>query len=116
MRWIGCLLLFATTVCAQQAATAELARRAVDAHKRGDLAAAVRDYRELLDGQPQLTKVRTNLAAALSDMGRLDDAIQVLEATPADQRATEDIRRALALAYYQKQNFPSAAHELEKLI
>jgi tetratricopeptide (TPR) repeat protein len=116
MRWLGYLLLLPLSVCAQQSGSAELARRAVEAHKRGDLPAAVRDYRKLLDGDAHLSKVRTNLAAALADMNRLDDAIQVLEATPADQRSIPDIERALALAYYQKQNFPSAAGELERLL
>src|ERR1700730_4891110 len=102
MRWFACLLLTSAFVFGQQTSPAELARRAVEEHKRGDLAAAVRDYSELLKGRPELTKVRTNLATALTDLGRIDDAISVLEAAPPKERAGTDIRRGLALAYYSR--------------
>lgn len=115
MRCLGCLVFLTVAICAQQPGPAEIARRAVEAHKRGDLPAAVRDYRQLLQTQPELTKVRINLAAALAQLGQFDDAIAALEAAPAPERSKPDIRRSLALAYYQKQNLLSAIRELEKL-
>jgi len=114
MRWLGCLLFLAWAIHAQES-TAELARRAVAEHKSGDLAAAIRDYRVLLKGHPEYTKVRTNLASALTDLNRLDEAIAVLEAAPARERTDPEIQRGLALAYYRMQRLPEAARELEKL-
>ena len=49
MRWLSLALLFSPGIYAQQDSTAELARHAVEAHKRGDLPSAVNDYRKLVD-------------------------------------------------------------------
>src|SRR5690242_7273897 len=115
MRWLSCVLVVSLCLSAQTPDTAILVRDAVAAHKRGDFETAISKYQQLLRIQPSLVKIRTNLAAALAQTGRLDDAIQVLKEAPAADRDNPAIWRSLALAYYQKHYVPAAAGQLEKL-
>ncbi len=109
------LLPVAILLAAQDPNPSELARRAVEEQRRGDLTAAVRDYRRLLALRPDAIRVRTNLAVALTGLEQFDEAIQVLESAPPSDRQTPEIRRMLALAYHRSQRFPEAIAELEKL-
>lgn len=57
------------------------------AHLGGDVACGVDAYRQALALDPQFSEARTNLAVALRELGRLDEAVAVLErdnATPDD--------------------------------
>src|SRR5947209_6923456 len=73
---------------------------ALAAHQRGDLPRAVALYRQALDAHPGLLQARINLGAALAQMGRVDDAIAVLDGAPAQARNDPSLRKNLALAYY----------------
>ncbi|HVX65947.1 MAG TPA: tetratricopeptide repeat protein [Bryobacteraceae bacterium] len=115
MRASAVLLLAAASILAQNPPANALLRRALEAHQRGDLAGAIRDYRQVLEANPGLTQVRLNLGAALGDLGRLDEAITVFEAAPAADRGNPDLLRSLALAYYRKDDFAAALRVLEKL-
>lgn len=117
MRAAGCLvLLLCGSAFAQQTSGNETLKRAVAAHQRGDLTHAVEDYRAVLEMHPEWTKVRVNLAAALGEAGRLDEAITVLDAAPARDRGDAAVLQGLALAQYRKDDLPAAAANLEKLI
>lgn len=115
MRSAALLLLSFLCALAQQPDAGDLLRRAVAAHQRHDFARAIADYRLVLDKHPELTSVRVNLAAALVDTGKLDDAIAVLGAVPGPDRASAPVLQGLALAYYRKDDLAAAARELEKL-
>ena len=111
MRWPACLLLGFWVAAAQQSDTAEVLRRALAAQQRRDFVEAIKDFRLVLEKRPDLTEVRLHLAAALTEMGRLDEAISVLE--PASGKP--GVRRNLAIAYYRLNNLPAAIRELERL-
>ncbi len=65
----------------------------------------------MLAKRPDLTEARIRLAATLTEMGRLDDAVSVLE--PASGQP--GVRRNLAVAYYRQNNLPAAIREFERL-
>ncbi len=93
----------------------QLFRDAVAAQSRGDDAAAVQKYRELLKLQPDVIEARANLGAALARLGRLDEAIEQYRAALARSPANSALRLNLALAYYKKPDFARAAEQLEPL-
>ena len=111
MRLAAILSWCVWTAAAQQSGIDDLWRRATAAHQRRDFAEAVKDYRLVLEQRPDLTEARINLAAVLTETGRLDDAISVLE--PAVDKPK--VRRNLALVYYRKNDLPAAIREFEKL-
>jgi tetratricopeptide (TPR) repeat protein len=89
--------------------------QAVAAHKAGDVAGAVRQYRAILVKQPNRVDVRSNLGAALVQLGQYSDAItEYQRALTADSRNTT-IRFNLALAFYKAANFAEAAAELQRV-
>jgi tetratricopeptide (TPR) repeat protein len=88
---------------------------ALAAHEQRRFVQAAADYRLVLEKRPDLTQARLNLAAALGELGPLDDAIAVLEAAPARDRAKPEVQKNLALAYYRKGDLTAAARELEIL-
>src|SRR3954453_18081496 len=100
MRRLACLLLCFWNAAAQQSDTAETMRRAIEAQQRRDFAEAVKDFRLVLEKRPDLTEARVHLAAPLTKIGRLDEAISVLE--PASGKP--GVRRNLAIAYYRRNN------------
>jgi tetratricopeptide (TPR) repeat protein len=115
MRPVACLALVLSGALAQSDDTSDLLRKGIAAQERGQFAAAVEAYRQVLDKRSDLSQARINLAAALAQMGKLDEAISVLEAAPARDRENTEVRRNLALAYYRKGDLPAAIGELTKL-
>lgn len=111
MRLAGPLLLCIWTAAAQQSSVDDLWRRAEAAHQRRDFVEAVKDYSLVIEKRPDLTEARINLAAVLTEIGRLDDAISTLE--PAADKP--GVRRNMALVYYRKNDLPAAIREFEKL-
>jgi len=107
-------VLAACCAAGQAPAPASL-KEALAAHERGDLPRAAALYRQALDVNPGLLQARINLGAALAQMGRIDDAIAVLEAAPAPARNDPSLRKNLALAYYRKGDVPATLRELEPL-
>jgi len=93
----------------------QLFNEAVEAQRRGDDATAVRDYQQLLKLAPDAVEVRANLGAALSHMGRYDEAIAQYRAALVKLPGNAALRLNLALAYYKKSDFSSAARELQSL-
>jgi tetratricopeptide (TPR) repeat protein len=115
MRPVACLALFVSGALAQSDDPSELLRKGIAAQERGQFAAAVEAYQQVLEKRSDLTQARVNLAAALAEMGRLDETISVLEAAPPRDREKAEVRRNLALAYYRKGDLPAAIGQLTRL-
>ena len=84
------------------------------AQQQGDNALAVRKYQELLKSYPDSVEVRANLGAALSDLGRYDEAIMQYQAVLA-KKDSAGLRLNLALAYYKKGALREAVRQLDTL-
>jgi tetratricopeptide (TPR) repeat protein len=117
LRWMGVLALIAGTspALAQAADPQQLFQEAVAAQQRGDSAAAVRDYRELLRLHPESVAARVNLAATLADLGRFGEAIEQCRIVLATDSSNRMARIDLALAYRGNKDLANATEELERL-
>ena len=74
MRALSLLLLLTSLITAQNPGAEKLFNDAMAAQQRGDLGAAVTGYEQVLKLKPNLVPARANLAAALMQLNRLDDA------------------------------------------
>jgi tetratricopeptide (TPR) repeat protein len=116
-RWACALTVSLGTMCvlAQAADPQRLFQAAMAAQQRGDDAAAVRGYRELLRLHPEATEARVNLGAALADQKHFSEAIEqyriVLAADPTNRMA----RMNMALAYQGNGDLPDAIKQLQQL-
>ncbi len=103
------LALCARPLCSQDAAA--LYRQGVDQQRAGDLLAAAKSYAQVLALDPTNIAARSNRGAALSGMGRYDDAIGeyqiALKGAPA--QAVPFLRRNLALAFYKSGRLSEAS-------
>lgn len=92
-------------------------RRAVELQRSGDLRGAVAAYQQLLQQHPSRFDARSNLGAALSQLGQYEDAIreyqQALAGAPPE--VARRLRQNLAIAYYKAGRLVEAARELESL-
>jgi tetratricopeptide (TPR) repeat protein len=110
-------LLLAFVAAAQQPPPVEeLLRHAIELHQKGDIAAAIPEYRAYLERVPGNVIARSNLGAALARAGQYEEAIveynKALEAQPGNV----PVRLNLALAYYKAAKISEAAAELERVI
>jgi tetratricopeptide (TPR) repeat protein len=114
--YIGLILLgFTCAIPAQQttpsAGADEHLRNGIDAQRRGDVSAAINEYRQALAMEPTLLEARANLGAALAAAGQFDAAID------EDNRALEQapgniaLKKNLGLAYYKKGDMVHARTE-----
>ncbi|MGD0578040.1 MAG: tetratricopeptide repeat protein [Bryobacteraceae bacterium] len=89
-----------------------LVQKAQEAHRAGEMATAIRLYREFLKDHPEVAEIRTNLGAALARDGQFEEAIkeyrEALKKLP-----NPGIRLNLALAYYKLGRLPEAVPEFE---
>ncbi|MGA2131144.1 MAG: tetratricopeptide repeat protein [Bryobacteraceae bacterium] len=111
MRILAMLALAAGAATAQSASPEQIFRDAVAAQQRGDDALAVRKYQELLKRYPDAVEARANLGAALSKLGRYDEAIEQYQAALA-KNGNPALRLNLALAYYKKGALREAVDQL----
>jgi tetratricopeptide (TPR) repeat protein len=74
MRSALLVVIFSSLCGAQTLSTGTLLRQGDDAEQRGDFASAVGDYQQALKLTPGLLAARINLANALMQLGRLDEA------------------------------------------
>jgi tetratricopeptide (TPR) repeat protein len=113
---LATVFLVLVCVAAGQGSPAErLFSEAVAAQKRGDDALAISKYQELLKLRPDVIEVRANLGAALSRLGRFDEAITQYRAALATDSTNVALRMNLALAQYKKGAFAEAVKELKLL-
>ena len=122
--WV--LLLFATlaisvfpAVTLQEAANpSEILSRAVQYHQSGDYEKAVHEYRAFLKIHPNVADVRSNMGAALVQLGRLADATEEYKKALALGNATDPnaTRFNLGLAYYKMAQLGNAVAEFEQVL
>ena len=107
------LLLSTAVALGQQPGAEEIFNRAMQDQQRGDYAAAIHDYEEVLKLRPDKLEARANLAVALAHEGHYDAAItqyrKVLAAAPQDVGLLTD----LGLAYYKNGDCGEASREFE---
>ena len=91
-----------------------LAQRGLDAHRRGDVGAAERDYREALARDPAQPLALHYLGVALYQKGRADEALPLLERAVAcvPQEAEFHNNLGLALAALDRIDDAAAAHRV----
>jgi tetratricopeptide (TPR) repeat protein len=111
---IVALIVAGGAAWAQSSSPDQIFRDAVAAQQHGDDGLAVRKYQELLKSYPDSVEVRANLGAALSKLGRYDEAIVQYRAVLA-KKDNAGLRLNLALAYYKKGAWRDAAQQLNTL-
>ncbi|MDQ6676039.1 MAG: tetratricopeptide repeat protein [Acidobacteriota bacterium] len=93
----------------------QLLQRAISEHQKGELPAAIRDYRAYLKARPGSPGVLSNLGAALAKTG--DYAAAIEDYTRALEKAENpQVRLNLALALYKTAQIGRAAEEIEKVM
>lgn len=99
----------------QQAAPRQLFEQAHEAQQHGQTELAVREYRQLLKGHPEVVAARANLGAALVSLGRFDEAIAEYQTALKQVPGNPALRLSLAVAYYGKGDYKDAGRELASL-
>ncbi len=90
-------------------------REASAAYQSGDLATAIRLYREFLKDYPDAAEIRSNLGAALVRDGQFAGAIAEYDLALRKMPNNAQVRMNLALAYYKLGRLPEAVQHLEVL-
>src|SRR5262245_62135101 len=96
------LVVLAGSASAQKTDEVDAAfARATQLHQSGDLEGAVQGYQAILTTHPMRVDVRSNLGAALSGLGRYEEAIDQYKRALALIPENDAIRFNLAMAYYK---------------
>lgn len=111
--WFSLVMLVCGGVCAQNAPPDQLLSRAIEEQQKGDLAAAITDYRAVLAEHPETLAARVNLGAALAHTGQLDAAITEYQAALKLAPELGSIHLDLGLAYSRKGDLPDALEQYE---
>ena len=90
-------------------------REANAAYQSGDLATAIRLYREFLKDFPEAAEIRSNLGAALVRDGQFAGAIEQYNLALRKLPNNAQVRMNLALAYYKLGRLPEAMPHLDRL-
>jgi len=90
-------------------------KQAAAAYQSGDIATAIRLYRDFLKDYPDAAEIRSNLGAALVRNGQFADAITEYSLALRKLPNNPAVRMNLALAYYKLGRLPEAVADLESL-
>jgi tetratricopeptide (TPR) repeat protein len=93
----------------------QLFQDALIAQQRGEDTVAVRDYQELIRIRPDLTAAHANLAAALSALGRLPEAIAQYRIALKQAPGNRQLELNLAIADFKNSDTTEAAGLLRSL-
>lgn len=107
------VLLLPGLLHGQDSSPDQLLNRAIEEQQRGDLSAAIRDYRTVLRLRPETVAARVNLGAALVHTGELDAAIAEYQAALKLAPQLGSVHRDLGLAYARKGDLPDALTQYE---
>ena len=111
------LNLCVLNLCAQgTAASQQQFQQALDAQKRGDYDAAIRQYRNLLKTSPGLVSAWVNLGVSLVQTGRYQEAVHSYQSALALTPDNTRIQYYLALAYFKSGDAANAARGFEQLL
>lgn len=111
-----CLLLLTLAAVAQQTASDELLQRAIEEQQRGDLNTAIADFRKLLQSHPQDAQLKVNLGAALAQIGKYDEAIEMYRSALATLKTDRKmVIMNLGLAYYKQGDYQHARDQFASL-
>ena len=103
----------------QDADLAALLNRAVMLHQTGDLEGAAGAYEQVLRAVPEASRIRSNLGAVYSRLGRYDEAIEQYRRALQGEAGGEGeipIRQNLALALYKTGRTSAAADEARRVV
>ena len=89
---------------------------AVQAHQRGDLAAAMAGYRRVLAAAPDNARAGALLGTALLQTDAAAQALPLLQNAAAKLRNDLDVLGALAQAYFSLSQYPQAADTYRKAL
>jgi len=107
------VLLAARLALSQPATPDQLFGRATEEQQRGDLTAAIRDYRAVLAMRPESIPALVNLGAALAHDGQVDAAISEYEAALKLNPQLPSVHLDLGLAYTRKNDLEHARDQFE---
>jgi tetratricopeptide (TPR) repeat protein len=119
MRLFTLTLALTLTAAAQQPKPNQLLQTAEAAQQAGDLPAAIRDYRALIELHPNFIDAHLGLGAALTQHADYDAAIQEFTTALAlakNKQQQPDILLALGLAYYKKGDFLHAKPQFQAVL
>jgi Flp pilus assembly protein TadD len=105
------LVLFPAVIAAQEAHPDQLLKQAMDEQQHGDVSAAIRDYRKVLELRPDEVQAKVNLGAALARVGQFDEAIAMYRSVLTSVKDKNPVLLNLALAYYKKGDFEHAREQ-----
>lgn len=105
------VLLAAPWAQGQSATPDQLFSRATEEQQRGDLTAAIRDYRAVLAARPESIPAMVNLGAALAHAGQVDAAIAEYEAALKLNPQLPSVHLDLGLAYSRRNDVEHARDE-----
>jgi tetratricopeptide (TPR) repeat protein len=109
------LALFPIVLTAQDLTPDQLFQRGIHEQQHGDFAAAVRDYRKVLELRPEDVQAKVNLGAALVHIGQFDEGIAVYRSVLPSLKNKNPVLMNLALAYYKKGDLENAREQFEIL-
>jgi len=118
MRLFTLTLALTLTAAAQQPKPNQLLQTAEAAQQAGDLPAAIRDYRALIESHPNFIDAHLGLGAALTQHAEYDDAIQEFTTalSLAKNKPQPEILLALGMAYYKKGDYLHAKSPFQTVL
>ncbi len=83
---------------------------------QGEKEASINEFQKALDIQPDLLPATFNMAVALGDLGRFDQAEKILLDVVQKDAAIVEAYNSLGYVYYKKGDFPKAKTSFEKAL
>jgi len=118
MRWVWVAVVlasFSSFSAAGQQDPDRLLNDAIRAQQSGDYQSAIADYRKFLELRPDNVEAKVNLGAALSHVGRFDEAIRMYRSALPSLANKNMVLLDLGLAYYKKGDLASAREQFAAL-
>jgi tetratricopeptide (TPR) repeat protein len=109
------LVFLATVSWAQQPNPDQLLSNAIQAQQHGDYQSAIAEYHKYLELRPDNVEAKVNLGAALSHIGRFDEAIAMYKSVLPSLADKRMVLLDLGLAYYKKGDFANAREQFSAL-
>src|SRR5450755_272084 len=115
MRLLLFLGLFVAICSAEQKDPDQLLSNAIQAQQHGDYQSAITEYRKFLELHPDNVEAKVNLGAALSHVGRFDEAIAIYKSALPSLTDKKMVTLNLGLAYFKKGDLANAREQFAAL-